>query len=309
MKLRLSSAMWAILYLLILLSLLTPLSAITLLVMIVPVAVLYASLRVNVFWLHIVPVVAILGVLSRSAAPVTLTLAGYFLIVGIVMGHLYKKRAPALQTIMYGMGTLIGLLLVLLAAGKLIFGFNLSDYVSDFVHQTFDPLLVVAEMSPMISSDQWNPDFIFALANQTVMMIPLGVVVSSFVLAVVTHAIVRPTLFSMGVAAPKLRAAHEWKLPRALIFYYFVVLIVDMLTYDQADGFWKMAAVNLLPLLQFCFIIQAIGFWFFIGHVKKWHRVVSILMAVVTVIFPPMRIIGIIDLAFPLREFITRPKR
>ncbi|WP_172254867.1 DUF2232 domain-containing protein [Saccharibacillus deserti] len=308
MKLRLSSAMWAILYLLVLLSLLTPLSAITLLVMVVPAAVLYASLRVNVFWLHVLPVLAILAVFSGTLAPYTLILAVYFLVPGIVMGHLYKKRAPALQTIVYGTGTLLGMLLVLLAGAKLILGFNLSDYVSDFVHQTFDPLLAVAEMNPMLSG-QWSPDFIFALANQTVMMIPLGMTVSSFILAVVTHAIVRPTLASMGVAAPKLRPAHEWRLPRALIFYYFIVLIVDMVTYNQADGFWKAAAVNLLPLLQFCFIVQAIGFWFFLGHVKKWHRVISILLAIVTVIFPPMRIIGIIDLAFPLREYITRPRR
>ncbi|NGZ76589.1 DUF2232 domain-containing protein [Saccharibacillus alkalitolerans] len=308
MKLRLSSAMWAFLYLLVLLSLLTPLSAITLLVMIVPVAVLYASLRVNVFWLHVLPVLAILAVISGTLAPYTLILAAYFLVPGIVMGHLYKKRAPALQTIMYGTGTLLGMLLVLLAGARLLLDFNLSNYVSDFVHDTFDPLLAVAEMNPMLSQ-QWSPDFIFSLANQTVMMIPLGMTVGSFVLAVVTHSIVRPTLTSMGVAAPKLRPAHEWKLPRALIFYYFVVLIIDMVTFNQGDGFWKAAAVNLLPLLQYCFIVQAIGFWFFIGHVKKWHRAICILMAIVTVVFPPMRIIGIIDLAFPLREFITRPRR
>lgn len=308
MKLRLSSAMWAILYLLVLLSLLTPLSAITLLVMVVPVAVLYATLRVNVFWLHVVPVLAVLGLVSGSLAPFTLILAGYFLVPGIVMGHQYKKRAPALQTIAYGMGSLLGMLLLMLAGAKLITGFNLSNYVSDFVHQTFDPLLAVAEMNPVLSG-QWDPDLVFALADQTIMMIPLGMTVSSFVLAVVTHSIVRPTLTSMGAAVPKLRPAHEWKLPRALIFYYFIVVIVDIVTYNQTDSFWRTAVVNLLPLLQFCFIIQAIGFWFFLGHFKKWHRAISILLAIVTVVLPPMRIIGIIDLAFPLRDFIKRPKR
>lgn len=308
MKLRLSSAMWAILYLLVLLSLLTPLSAITLLVMIVPAAVLYASLRVNVFWLHVVPVLAILGIISGALAPYTLILAVYFLVPGIVMGHMYKKRKPALQTILYGAGTLLGMLLVLLAGAKLLLGFNLSAYVSDFVHETFDPILAIAEMNPVLK-EQWSPDLIFEISNQTVLMIPLGMTVSSLVLAVVTHAIVRPVLASMGVAAPKLRPAREWRMPRALIFYYFVALILDMVTYNQTDGFWKAAAVNLLPLLQFCFVVQAIGFWFFLGHVKRWHRAICILMAIVTVIFPPMRIIGIIDLAFPLREFITRPRR
>ncbi|OWA35766.1 hypothetical protein B9G55_07650 [Saccharibacillus sp. O16] len=300
--------MWAILYLLVLLSLLTPLSAITLLVMIVPAAVLYASLRVNVFWLHVVPVLAILGIISGALAPYALILAVYFLVPGIVMGHMYKKRKPALQTILYGAGTLLGLLLVLLAGAKMLLGFNLSNYVSDFVHDTFDPFLAIAEMNPMFK-EQWSPDLIFQISNQTVMMIPLGMTVSALILAIVTHAIVRPVLKSMGVAAPKLRPAHEWRFPRALIFYYFIALILDMVTYNQADGFWKMAAVNLLPLLQYCFVVQAIGFWFFIGHVKRWHRAISVLMAIVTVIFPPMRIIGIIDLAFPLREFITRPRR
>lgn len=300
--------MWAILYLLVLLSLLTPLSAITLLVMIVPAAVLYASLRVNVFWLHVVPVLAILGIISGVLAPYTLILAAYFLVPGIVMGHMYKKRKPALQTILYGAGTLLGMLLVLLAGAKLLLGFNLSAYVSDFVHETFDPILAIAEMNPVLK-EQWSPDLIFEISNQTVLMIPLGMTVSSLVLAVVTHAIVRPVLSSMGVAAPKLRPAREWRMPRALIFYYFIALILDMVTYNQTDGFWKAAAVNLLPLLQFCFVVQAVGFWFFLGHVKRWHRAISILMAIVTVIFPPMRIIGIIDLAFPLREFITRPRR
>lgn len=300
--------MWAILYLLVLLSLLTPLSAITLLVMIVPAAVLYASLRVNVFWLHVVPVLAILGIISGALAPYTLILAAYFLVPGIVMGHMYKKRKPALQTILYGAGTLLGMLLVLLAGAKLLLGFNLSAYVSDFVHETFDPILAIAEMNPVLK-EQWSPDLIFEISNQTVLMIPLGMTVSSLVLAVVTHAIVRPVLGSMGVAAPKLRPAREWRLPRALIFYYFIALILDMVTYNQTDGFWKAAAVNLLPLLQFGFVVQAIGFWFFLGHVKRWHRAICILMAIVTVIFPPMRIIGIIDLAFPLREFITRPRR
>ena len=302
--------MWAIIYLLALLSLLTPLSAITLLIMVVPVAVLYASLRVSVFWFHVLPVWAILGLISMPSglAPYTLLLAFYFLLAGIVMGHLYKKRAPALQTILAGAGTLLFMLLILLTGAKLIWDFDLSAYISDFVHDTFDPVLAVAEVNPSLG-EQWNPDFLFELSNQTVLMIPFGMTVSSLALAAITHAIARPILSSMGAAAPKLPPARDWRLPRALIFYYFVVLIVDMFTSNSDGGFLNTIVLNMLPLLQLCFTVQAIGFWFFVGHVKKWHRALSVLMAIATFIFPVMRIVGIIDLAFPLREYITRPRR
>ncbi|MNW62740.1 hypothetical protein D3C86_2017060 [compost metagenome] len=70
-----------------------------------------------------------------------------------------------------------------------------------------------------------------------------------------------------------------------------------------------MISDNLLPLLRIAFIIQTIGFLFFLVYERKWSKVVALLLAIPVILMPGLWIIGIVDLAFPLRELVTKSKR
>lgn len=70
-----------------------------------------------------------------------------------------------------------------------------------------------------------------------------------------------------------------------------------------------MVSANLLPLLQIAFKIQTIGFLFFLVHERKWSKIIALLLAIPVIALPGFWIIGVVDLAFPLRELVKKSKR
>lgn len=301
MKFRWTSVAWSAAYLLLLLSLLTPFLVLTSLFLIVPAVVLFTTLNTRQFLAHILPVWIIVGFIH----PVFVLLAIYMIIPALVMGRWYKKKRPATATLMAGTITILAEFLLLLLLGTTVFQFDLTDYVNNVLQMTND----IGASNPLLSDMVWTTEQVRQLSVLTVQMIPMTLILSSFMMAVITHSVTRPILNSIGYAVPKMRPAREWRLPRSIIWYYLIGIVIQMFSYNAQTGFMAMIAGNLLPLLRICFMIQAIGFLFFLAYEKKWSKAVPLLLAVPIILYPPLRIIGIVDLAFPLRELVTKSKR
>lgn len=306
MKFRWSTAIWSLVYLVLLLSLLTPpLTAISVFLIILPGVILYSSLSLKAFCWHIIPVALIAFIVE----PFYLLLSIFFLIPAIVMGHFYKKKKPALNTLMAGTGTILAEFLLLLLISTTIFQFDFQGYMKDVVTLTLTPVTEAGGNNALTNGLVIDEEMAERIKTTTVQMIPFALIVTSFIMASITHAIARPVLSRLGVHVPRLKPAREWRLPKALIWYYFIGIILQLVADGSGSSFMTMIALNFVPLINFCFMIQAVGFFFYVAHTKKWHPILPFLLAVATVLIGPMRIIGIIDLAFPLREAISRPKR
>lgn len=296
---------WSIAYLLLLLSLSTPLLIITTLFMIIPAVVLFTTLSTKQFILHILPVLLIVGLIT----PVYVLIAVYFLIPALVMGRWYKKRASAMSTLIAGTVAILGEFLLLLVIGTAVFGFDLSTYVNDVLQMVNSPLAELGAGNPLLTELKFTREDVNAISHMTVQIIPMALIMSSFMISVITHSIVRPILNSMEYAVPKLKPARDWRLPRSFIWYYLLGVVLSLLFGGGNSGFMPMISDNLLPLLRIAFVIQSIGFLFFLVHERKWSKVVALLLAVPVILLPGLWIIGIVDLAFPLRELVTKSKR
>ncbi|WP_019914563.1 DUF2232 domain-containing protein [Paenibacillus sp. HW567] len=305
MKFRWTSVAWSIAYLLLLLSLSTPLLIITTLFMIIPAVVLFTTLSTKQFIFHILPVLLIVGLIT----PVYVLIAVYFLIPALVMGRWYKKRASAMSTLVAGTVAILGEFLLLLLIGTAVFGFDLSTYVNDVLQMVNSPLAELGAGNPLLTELRFTREDVNAISHMTVQIIPMALIMSSLMISVITHSIVRPILNSMEYAVPKLKPARDWRLPRSFIWYYLLGVVLSLLFGGGNSGFMPMISDNLLPLLRIAFIIQSIGFLFFLVHERKWSKVVALLLAVPVILLPGLWIIGIVDLAFPLRELVTKSKR
>ncbi len=305
MKFRWTSVAWSIAYLLLLLSLSTPLLIITSLFIIIPAIVLFTTLNTKQFIIHVLPVLLIVGLIT----PVYVFIALYFLVPALVMGRWYKRRASAMSTLIAGTVTILGEFLLLLLLGTALFNFDLSNYVNDVLQMVNSPLADLGATNPLMSDLSFTSEEVRKISYMTVQMIPMTLIVSSFMIAVITHSIVRPILNSMQYAVPKMKPAREWRLPRAFIWYYLIGVVLQLLFSNSDSNYMLMISANLLPLLSIGFSIQAIGFFFFLAHVRKWNKMMAILLTIPVILLPPLRIIGIIDLAFPLRELVTKSKR
>jgi len=300
-----TSVAWSIAYLLLLLSLSTPLLIITSLFIIIPAIVLFTTLNTKQFIIHVLPVLLIVGLIT----PVYVFIALYFLVPALVMGRWYKRRASAMSTLIAGTVTILGEFLLLLLLGTALFNFDLSNYVNDVLQMVNSPLADLGATNPLMSDLSFTSEEVRKISYMTVQMIPMTLIVSSFMIAVITHSIVRPILNSMQYAVPKMKPAREWRLPRAFIWYYLIGVVLQLLFSNSDSNYMLMISANLLPLLSIGFSIQAIGFFFFLAHVRKWNKMMAILLTIPVILLPPLRIIGIIDLAFPLRELVTKSKR
>lgn len=303
LKFSFKSAVWSAVLLLLLLSLLTPLSVLSIFFMMIPGVILYASLSVKSFVLHLVPVAIILFMVD----PIYLLFMLILILPALAMGNAYKKQKSALFALMTGAGVMLAEYLLLLLIGSLLFQFDLSSYIKDVVQLTIEPL--TNSSNQMINGFVWTPEMTEDVAKQTQLMIPFALVVTSMVMAFITHIIARPILSVMGMNVPKLPPAREWRMPRALIWYYFLALIIEVVSRQSDGSYWKMIAMNLSPLINLGFMIQAIGFFFFLSHIKRWNPVIPFLLGAAVFFIGPLRIVGIIDLAFPLREAISKSKR
>ncbi|GIP47966.1 hypothetical protein D3C76_70800 [compost metagenome] len=306
MKLRWTSVAWSAAYLLLLLSLATPLTVITMFFLIVPGILLYTTLSTRVFLVH---VAVVWLAASLIFGPVILLQAVYFIIPSIVMGYLYKKRVPAFRTIMTGAGTILLEFLLVLLISTVFFDFNLATAIEDLVNSAMAPFTNVADSS-LAGGIVWSPEMSQQFSSLTVRMIPFTMIVCSLLIAAVAHAISRPTLSSLGHAVPKLPPIRDWRLPRSLIWYYLIGVLLQWFGGEAVQqGFMGTILLNLMPLLQFLFMVQTASFFFFAAYHRKWNPVIPILLIVAMLFIPPLRIVGILDIAFPLRDMITRSRR
>jgi uncharacterized protein YybS (DUF2232 family) len=267
--------------------------------MVIPAVVLFTTLNTRQFIIHILPVWLIVGLIS----PVYVLIAAYLILPALVMGRWYKKRASAKTTLLAGIITILGEFLMLLFLGKTLFQFDLYNYVNE-----------VLKVTPMIGLNMGDlgltSEEIDKISLMTVQVIPMTLIISSSMIAVITHSIVRPILNSMNYAVPKLRPMRDWRLPRSFMLYYAIGFILLLFSRPDTDnGFMIMISANLLPLLQLAFKIQAIGFLFFVAYEKKWSKVFPVLLAVPILFLPSLWIIGVVDLLFPLRERVAKSKR
>ncbi|MBZ6443503.1 MAG: YybS family protein [Paenibacillus polymyxa] len=305
LKFRLATVAWSVIYLLLLLTLLTPFRIITVFFLIVPGAVLFSSLPFKGFLVHVIPVLLIIALLDvYSLLP-----AIYFLIPSILMGRIYKKGGSAFQALMTGTGIILAELLFVLFIATYSFGFDLSQSLRDQAEMSANVVQQILSANPMFANMNWTAEDTQKLGTMLIGKVPYVMIVSSFILAVITHALARPALSSLDVPVRKMKPAREWMLPRTLIWYYLLAIVIGWIA-DSSDSSWiQTVSISMLPLIHACFIIQTIGFVYFWTHSRKMSPVIALLLSLVVLVFQPLRIIGIIDLAFPLREAITRSKK
>ncbi|MGG1618785.1 DUF2232 domain-containing protein [Paenibacillus sp. NRS-1782] len=305
MKFRLATVAWSVIYLLLLLSLLTPLRIFTVFLLIVPGVVLFSSLPFKGFLIHVIPVLLIIALQDVYL----LLPAIYFLIPALLMGRVYKKGAPAFQALMTGTGVILAELLVVLLIATYTFGFDLSQYLRDQAAISANLVQQILNGNSMLPGMNWTAEDTQRLGTMMIGKVPYVLILTSFLLAVITHALTRPALSSLDVPVRKMKPAREWRLPRALIWYYLLAIVFEWVAMSSDSSWVQAVSVSMLPLIHACFIIQTIGFIYFWTHSRNMHPVIAVLLSLVVLVFQPLRIIGIIDLAFPLREAITRSKK
>jgi uncharacterized protein YybS (DUF2232 family) len=269
-----------------------------LLFMMVPYVVLYSTLSKGAFALHTIPVWVAAALI---VGPAVLIIGLFFLLPGIAMGHLYRKKEPAAKVIrIVGVIVLAQLMLELLVF-ELFLDLSLLDEMSSMIRDVFDTV-----MAQNTLATEWTSSHTDTLIQVIINMIPLTFIILAYVLTVVSHYLARRIVNRSGLEVPAFPKARDWKLPRSLVIFYLIAYVMDLFMLSTSKAFLPVALMNLVPLLSYVFAIQAIGFFFYIAHHRDWNRAVPVLIAIPVLLIPPLSLIGVLDTAFPIRKAFVK---
>lgn len=301
---RMKPLIWSIAAIILIFSILTPLGIITIFALMVPFAVLFVMLSPGVFAGYAAGICAVVFVLGSLIEPMLLPLMLFFMIPAIVMGYCYKKKKPARTALLAGFVTILAQLLMQIVLLSLVLEINLSKGLTDM----FQSQLQQFEMSGLLNAG-WAEQVAESLANSFVTMLPSLLLLTALVFAAVSHALSRRMLLGNGIEVPGLPPAKTWMLPRSLVWYYLVAWIISLVVPAEGAETWIVIGANLMYVLQLAFTVQGVAFFYFLADVKRWSRAVPAVFAVLAALFHavlPIFLIGLIDVAFPLRNRLSK---
>ncbi len=293
------AVLWSGASLLLILSLAVPVfNMLTIMLLMVPYVILYTTLSTRSFLLHLVPVWIIAAVIL---GPSVLIIALFFLIPAMVMGQMYRKKASAPYILRRTTLTILFCLLAELLIFEGVLKQSFIDQIGEFVRS------LVADLdSEHVLPKEWNGDYTESIIKIMIQSIPQAIILISFVYAVITQYFARKALASTIEDIPTMPKAKDWMLPRIMVFYYLVVYILQMFADSSSSSFYSVALMNVVPLMRYAFTIQAIGFFFYIAHQRRWNKAVPVIIAIPLLIFPPLSLIGVLDAAFPIRKSFSK---
>lgn len=295
------SLSWSAASLLLLLTLATPLNFLTIFLVMTPFVVLYSTLNVKSFALHAVGIGIVAFLLSGAYGSVVLTLGFFFLVPSVAIAHLYKRGKSAKTAVVVGFVIILAQLLLELGLFYAMFDVNLKAELTKMLTDSLKQL----ETEDLVKAG-WAATAADDFSDVIMTLLPMLLLLCSFLFTIVTHALSRVALRTVNIQAPALPKAKTWRVPRSLVLYYLIAMVALMAMPESAEGYWSTVISNLVPILRFAFTFQAIGFFFFLADAKKWPRAVPLLLCVPLLLFPQLYLIGLIDAAFPLRKVFVK---
>ncbi|MGG3845042.1 YybS family protein [Aeribacillus composti] len=236
---------------------------------------------------------------------VSLPIGLMFSVTGIIMAYFYRQKRQLFALI----GGTISLLINFVLDYALSIVFLGVDLFSDVIQQTKSSVRETLAAFPSMDEEmkktmmeQMNEQF-----DLLMNLLPSMFVIVSFMLAVIIHilniGIIKRLKLNVGTITP----FRDWKFPKSIIWYYLIATLLMLINLPK-ESFLNIALYNIVFVLQTVLLIQGFSFIFYFCHVKKLSKAVPVLIVIGTFILPillyPVRILGIIDLGFNLREKI-----
>ncbi|MBA4537641.1 YybS family protein [Bacillus aquiflavi] len=241
------------------------------------------------------------------AVPVTITYGT----VGMVIGYLLKKENSRFAIYIGGsLALLINIVLQYVVA--------VSFFQLNFIEETIQVFRESTELSfEMLARMGQSPNE--ALQKQfedTIKLMktlaPSLFVLMAFIGMFVIQLVNMPILRRFHIQPPKWRPFCELTLPRSLLLYYLLTILIILLVKPAEDQFLYGALTNLSFILQALILLQGFAFIFYFSYSKGYSKAIpiiaTILAFIIPIFLPIVRILGIIDLGFNLRQYVGTKK-
>ncbi|ARI75552.1 YybS family protein [Halobacillus mangrovi] len=240
--------------------------------------------------------------------PVTL-LAG---VGGLFLGGaMHKERSPYETWAIGSVGFIIGIVGIYLVT-QLFFGINWMDQIRESLNQAFT--MTENMFGGMLQGEdsEQQLELIREQINRLPDIVPSILAITGISFAIVSQWLTYKLINRIENKKFKFATFRNFRLPTSVLWYYFVAMIVHYVTIE-GNGIFYLAAINVFTLTGILIALQGFSFIFFYAHMKKWSKAIPAVAIVLSLLLPQIllylvRILGIIDIGFPLRKRVEEKK-
>ncbi|MEC5425081.1 YybS family protein [Virgibacillus sp. C22-A2] len=231
---------------------------------------------------------------------------------GLMIGSAMHQNLSAYETWARGtFGFIVGLLFVFVFT-QFMLQINLIEEFQKMIDQSLEMTTGIFERFGAAEQTDEALEMMQTTMGGLTELIPVGLAMAAIMLAFISQWIsykVINRIESKQLYFPPFRTLQ---FPIAIVWVYFFALIFSFIEFD-ANSIFNMGAQNILVLTGLLMTIQGFSFIFFYAHHKKMSKAIPIVIVILTLLFPLLliylvRIVGIIDLGFGLRERLTKKK-
>ncbi|WP_279401755.1 YybS family protein [Piscibacillus salipiscarius] len=229
---------------------------------------------------------------------------------GSAIGYGLKQKRKSYETLALGtLGYSVGIVLVYVLS-QFFFQVNWSQEIQNAIDESLQTFTSFYDQVGELSEEDLE-----LYREQMYLMIykiPSMIVIAGLAFAWITQWLGHKIINKMEGDKLKFPPFREFSLPVSLIWYYFAGVIL-LLIFPSPEDSMFLVADNLTTLAGVLLALQGLSFIFFLVHVKKWPKVVPMIVVILFIIQPilllyPLRILGIIDLGLQLRGRLTKKK-
>ena len=239
--------------------------------------------------------------------PMNLVKTTMFGLIGIVLGHMYKKQKKPVEILMAGtLAYLIGIMLIYVVSIK-FFNIDLMKQMQNMFNESMaqSEKIVTAAGMP-ISKEQKE---LFAQFNDVLQTLfpSLIVMVSvcfSWITVMISGSVLRKLKHDV-IPWPKFK---DIQLPKSIVWYYVIFILLSTFIKVEPTSYLHMVFSNLYVIFALLLVLQGLTFIAFLAHSKGFTKGVPIISFIacmfIPMLFPLVTILGIIDLGISLRSKI-----
>lgn len=224
---------------------------------------------------------------------------------GIVIGDFVRQKKSQEASFIAGSLVYLITLVIYYASAVYFFKFNFIKEILSFYNDS------VKESLQYFKSDSLMEQF-QASMKMFESLTPSILVLTSLLAVLLIQMVSFPILRKLGIEVSKRKPFRKITLPKSILWYYLGILLIMLIVNFEVENYWYSVVVNVSFILQFLITIQGFSFIFFYSYEKKWPKSIPVLTVIFTLLIPLtlylVRILGIIDLGFDLRERIVRKK-
>lgn len=244
------------------------------------------------------------------SSPLTIPLTVMFGLVGIIMGYHIRTNKSKLQMFIVSVLTFIACLLAMFIISIVLFDFNFVKETVNIMEQAIDQSANIVssvsqgeQIQPMIDKLKSSLAFVETL-------LPSFLVISSTILVAIIFVACKPIINRVSDQKFEMSPIRDITLPKSLLWYYLFIMIVSLVINPEQGSYSFSVISNLLIALQFFILIQGYSLLFFLSNAKGLPKALPVIITIFTFVVPIfisfIRILGIIDLGFPIREKIVK---